>query len=1294
MTRLLDLFRLIPGSARVLTFGLIIAGAIYFVYYQWGLIPAVFVGVSVLLIAGLIFAYNSMVKASEKQSGKAFGKAIRNSQVGASRGEIRQAVGELGDKWQEAIVNFKDHELSLYELPWFMLVGEPQSGKSTTLKFSGLKFPIGTESISGGGGTRNCDWWFTEEGIILDTAGRFTFQETTATDAAEWNHFLTLLAKYRPYCPINGIIFVIPVTSLLGDDHATREQKARNISDKLHHIQRTLAIQFPVFVLLTKADTIYGFTEFFNKLTPDQQREMLGWSNQVLDSGFDLETFDKSYKDIQKRIHQIRMRNLSRPQYSHDANKTFIFPEEFEMLFEPLRHYLSVIFESSVYKTNLFFRGYYFTSGMQEGQPIVRACRNIVKTGALSANLEKIFAKSRAFFIRDFYTQKVFPEQGLVQRGFQHLKSDRLKKRVIYSLNAVLLVLGALFVFYMHHNLTTRLNEPKAAITQTLNTLQQVKGDFFSSPESRAEVYRNLKSLKSSLSSASEASYLLFLKGKQNSLTQSLQDSFAYLYLDRVLTGMFDSTVHQLSAFSMKNPRSDKGELSSAKQLETITAALAELNKWRYQVALHDEDDFNPTIKPFLPLVLNPQWDKDLAKFRHEQTILEEFDQWFQEVYSGSSKKVQATLIRDLVRRSDSLFENLHQKVVDFYLNQIEMKRYLEKLSLLENIQAQYGLMKQPFLSAHDFEQKLDVLAPFFSQENLDLFAKNDGAYLSFKEIRERTITATGSEFIALMDAASSLSSKDKKRQSQQIDAVQFVNQLIAVDETQLEDPAKDREQALSIPAEAMEYWTRIGQKYHEEYLNLAHYQDFPNEEQDQEENLESLFEHGAKRGNLLKSIFVTGVFNVAGTMALPDDKASFDDIYSELRTLIQQEELNTFDRALIRVSRINPIRAPRPKSSNWNPLVREFDRLTDSGMDYDRFFSSLEDFRDAVEKTGSSRLKAIYGKKDTPLDIIKDYHKEMGKKLKKFAQNIQSLNMISNDDIASNRRKYQGNFREKSALIQLTRLEEDPHPLIEVHLHSMEASSSAILEAFQNRVGRAEICPSCPGMLSEIKAALFLVRHHFPVVYKGTSHNTSPDPGVTTVSITMADKKNLDDLIAALEKFQNPTPQQKQYLKRRGLLPFFKQASRWVAFVNRLQSGSISLSYKLTATNEPDSIARTFSFADLSGFYKARTLSLNSPSFRMIEKNPNNEQTNLSAIFRLYNDTEGNRARSLLKISGGELELLAFVLDSVAVSNKKDVFDKTVPFLLNVNQQHLNGTFRFKLSEPVVDPPNWKTLE
>ena len=94
------------------------------------------------------------------------------------------------------------------ELPWYMFIGAPGSGKTTALLNAGLRFPLGdprTErALQGVGGTRNCDWWFTDEAVLLDTAVRYTTQESIRRQG-RLGRFPRLLKKSRSRRPLNGV---------------------------------------------------------------------------------------------------------------------------------------------------------------------------------------------------------------------------------------------------------------------------------------------------------------------------------------------------------------------------------------------------------------------------------------------------------------------------------------------------------------------------------------------------------------------------------------------------------------------------------------------------------------------------------------------------------------------------------------------------------------------------------------------------------------------------------------------------------------------------------------------------------------------------------------------------------------------------------------------------------------------------------------------------------------------------------------------------------------------------------
>jgi type VI secretion system protein ImpL len=99
----------------------------------------------------------------------------------------------------------------IYQLPWYLIIGPPGCGKTTALSNSGLRFPladqVGKAAVQGVGGTRNCDWWFAEDAVLLDTAGRYTTQDSyQQVDSAAWQGFLGMLKKHRPRRPINGVL--------------------------------------------------------------------------------------------------------------------------------------------------------------------------------------------------------------------------------------------------------------------------------------------------------------------------------------------------------------------------------------------------------------------------------------------------------------------------------------------------------------------------------------------------------------------------------------------------------------------------------------------------------------------------------------------------------------------------------------------------------------------------------------------------------------------------------------------------------------------------------------------------------------------------------------------------------------------------------------------------------------------------------------------------------------------------------------------------------------------------------
>ncbi len=190
-------------------------------------------------------------------------------------------AAQLRKRFEEAIDALKKSKkrgaANLYELPWYVIIGPPGSSKTTVLVNSGLNFPLaqkfGKDALRGVGGTRHCDWWFTDKAILLDTAGRYTTQDSNSrADAAGWVAFLQLLRKFRSRQPINGVIVAMSASDLLTASEQERERHVIAIRERLAELGRTLGIDVPVYFLVTKCDLVAGFSEFFDELGQERAR--------------------------------------------------------------------------------------------------------------------------------------------------------------------------------------------------------------------------------------------------------------------------------------------------------------------------------------------------------------------------------------------------------------------------------------------------------------------------------------------------------------------------------------------------------------------------------------------------------------------------------------------------------------------------------------------------------------------------------------------------------------------------------------------------------------------------------------------------------------------------------------------------------------------------------------------------------------------------------------------------------------------------------------------------------------
>jgi type VI secretion system protein ImpL len=438
-------------------------------------------------------------------------RANTNLMEGLAKQGAQQGVGEnqpgveevaaLGKRFEEAVEVLKQARLGqegkkslskglgrftqqwVYELPWYIFIGAPGSGKTTALINSGLQFPLadrfGQGSIRGVGGTRNCDWWFTNDAVLLDTAGRYTTQESNqAVDSAAWSGFLQLLKKYRSRRPINGVLLTLSVSDLLEQNAGQREAHINALRRRIEELHKELNIRFPLYVLITKMDLLAGFMEFFSEFSKEEREQIWGASLPYIDNPSEIRSPALLTDELGALVKRINDRLIDRLQQERDPQKRahlYVFPQQLNALKLVLDGFIASLFEPSQFTEKPLFRGVYFTSGTQEGSPIDRVMGSLGRALQLKQTLLMPNRPSgKSFFLTSLLKDVVFQEAGLAGTNLRWERQRWLLQAAALAM-AVILTCGAMAAWTISYSrnrsYVAEVDDRRAAIANQVESL-------------------------------------------------------------------------------------------------------------------------------------------------------------------------------------------------------------------------------------------------------------------------------------------------------------------------------------------------------------------------------------------------------------------------------------------------------------------------------------------------------------------------------------------------------------------------------------------------------------------------------------------------------------------------------------------------------------------------------------------------------------------------------------------------------------------------------------------------------
>ena len=451
----------------------LVFGAVISLEWEWWVGLLILTGLLGLLLSVVFFKKIWLRRREQRfihqviEQDESYLKTIGDNERGSSK--------EIQERWKEAIGTLrKSHRKKrgnpLYVLPWYMIIGESASGKTTAITSARLSSPFAEITrTSGISGTRNCDWWFFEQAILIDTAGRWAIPVDEGRDKEEWQKFLSLLSKYRKKEPLNGLVVTIAADKLTDSSQETLEETGKSIRSRIDEIMRVLGAKFPVYVLVTKCDLIQGMTQFCDGISEKTEKvhdQALGALRNLPkdaqhDLSKDMDKFSGSIiHTIGERLKDFRLILLQKHGSKGHEPGLLLFPEEFEKLKPGLEAFVRGAFQANPFQETPFLRGLFFSSGKQEGSPF----SHFLKELGLIEEKEVLPGTSKGLFLHDIFT-KILPSDRSLFAPTQSFIEWRRMIKYLGLASWFAIALTACILLYTSYN-------------KNHNTLAEVKQAF------------------------------------------------------------------------------------------------------------------------------------------------------------------------------------------------------------------------------------------------------------------------------------------------------------------------------------------------------------------------------------------------------------------------------------------------------------------------------------------------------------------------------------------------------------------------------------------------------------------------------------------------------------------------------------------------------------------------------------------------------------------------------------------------------------------------------------------------
>lgn len=343
---------------------------------------------------------------------------------------------------------------ALYQLPWYLVLGQENAGKTSFVNRSSQSFSLTGEVKASSRRMQEdpdriyrIDWWIGDQGVLIDPPGELISQPRVAAPADSdqpgeegdhqaaaqpaaasvlpedihprlWDGFVAWLGRNRSRRPLNGVVLIVSLVTLLNQQPSDRKALASLLRARLVELSRQLGTRPPLYVVLSKFDLLEGFEPLFARLPKSVREDIFGFTF-TLDSlqNYDawLDELGARYDEFLKRLNEQVFDALADVSELAQREALYSLVRQLTGMRPLLLEFLSDILGSDRYMTPALPRGVFLSSVYQQGVLTNAFVASASQNYDIREPVPNMHPSGRAmvYFAQQLFQRVIYPESGL-----------------------------------------------------------------------------------------------------------------------------------------------------------------------------------------------------------------------------------------------------------------------------------------------------------------------------------------------------------------------------------------------------------------------------------------------------------------------------------------------------------------------------------------------------------------------------------------------------------------------------------------------------------------------------------------------------------------------------------------------------------------------------------------------------------------------------------------------------------------------------------------------------------------